>query len=563
MKRILSVVLVLLLVFAAQAEAVPAVAGKNPSVLIVEWGWDGSLNPIYAQNDQLVRPMASTAKIMTYCVVADMVSDFEATTVTISEKPLATLTESASRAGFQKHVGERFSCLSLLYGLMLPSGCDAAACLAYGLTNGNIDAFVKKMNQKAAELGMSDTHFVDPTGLGAGNVSTARDLVLLMRYAYGLPHFAEIVRSESYTLPGESAPMINTNLTVAEYNGGGSYSPYARGGKTGFTNEAGRCLVSVWEKAGTWLMIAVLGGDTLGELSTAVRDSKRLSDWAFAERTENIRVSMDAQFMSVAPGETAKVGFRADANANIEWTSDCPEVARVDAFGNVTGLSRGKARVFARTQTGNIAFCDVYCGFLPGIDLTNDCADYTSGQAAKIDFRAVAATGIRFAVLPSENGEFLRGAIQAGLTVIPSVTAKAATANDAKAEAKALAERLKKDGALSGISYVSYDLYSARSAYGERSAKDNAKIVSAFQKEAAKHGLKTIVFASSSVLKTAGGSSLKDMDVYLRYCPYIADFSSVPSALDGKPFMWMYRSDGYFPQACDKNGKTRMCLVLS
>ena len=567
MKRFLSLLLVFLLLTTARAQTAPVAAGSDPSVLIAEWGWDGSLTPLYAQNDRLPRPMASTAKIMTYCVVADMVSDFENQTVVISEKPLATLTESASRAGFQKRVGERFSCLDLLYGLMLPSGCDAAACLAYDLTGGSIDAFVKKMNAKAAELGLSDTRFADPTGLGAGNVSTVRDLTLLMRYAYGLPRFAEIVRTESYCLPGESVPMLNTNLTVNEYNGGAHYSPYALGGKTGFTNEAGRCLVSVWEKADARLIVAVMGGDTLGELSTAVRDSKRLSDWAFDEFTENLRAYIDAPLTCVSPGETTQIRFRADAGAQIEWTSDRPDVARVDAGGNVTGVARGKARVTARTQTGNRAYIDVFCGLLPGIDMTGDYADYTSGQASPVDFRAVAEAGVGFVVLNAMNGAEetkanLRGAADAGLAVVPSVTAKAENASAAKAEAKALVKRLKKEGILSSTACVSYDIYSARAAYGERSAKENAKIIAAFQKEAAKNGLKTLVFASTSLFKTAGVSGVDGAGAYLRYCPYVADFQDVPAVMGAEPRLWFYRGDGYFPLACDKSGKTRMCLWI-
>lgn len=561
MKRFLSLILVFLL-FAAHAEGVPPVAGNNPSVLIAEWRNDGSLEPVYAQNESLKRPMASTAKIMTYCVVADMVSDFEEKQIVITTTPLSTLTESASRAGFQKHVGEKFSCLSLLYGLMLPSGCDAAACLAYALTDGHIDVFVEKMNRKAAELGLNDTHFVDPTGLGAGNVSTAIDLVKLMRYAYNLPRFEEIVKSETYYLPGESAPMINTNLTVDEYNGGAHYSPYAVGGKTGFTNEAGRCLVSVWEKAGTRLVIAVLGGLTEGELSTAVRDSKLLGDWAFDEISENIRVSIDAPFAYVAPGETVSVGFRADEGVFIEWSTDRPEVVSVDAAGNVTGYSRGKARVTARTQTGNTAYTDVFCGLVPGVDLTDDCT--------VADFTAVSRDGMRFAVIQTMKGAEpaladIRAALDADLSVIPSVTAKAETAKAATAEAKALVKRLKADGVLSDIKYVSYDVYAARSAYGERKAKDNAAIILAFRKEAAKSGLTTLVFANSSVLKSADANRLKDagVGVYLRYCPYETDFSEVPTASGAEPELWMYRSDGYFPSACDKNGKTRMCLAVS
>lgn len=126
----------------------------------------------------------------------------------------------------------------LLYGLMLRSGNDAAVELAHHLS-GSIEAFVDMMNKKAKDIGMLNTVFKNPSGLDeedGGNISTAYDMAILMRYAIQNPVFVKISSSKYYKTK-ENGTWKNKNRLLFEY-------PFTISGKTGFTKKAGRTLVS-------------------------------------------------------------------------------------------------------------------------------------------------------------------------------------------------------------------------------------------------------------------------------------------------------------------------------
>ena len=107
---------------------------------------------------------ASTTKIMTFIITAENVSDLDSTKVTIEQEVIDGLDPESTVMGLAQHVGEQVSVRDLLYGLMLPSGNDAALVLADHI-GGGIEGFAEKMNAKAAELGCKDTHFANPHGL--------------------------------------------------------------------------------------------------------------------------------------------------------------------------------------------------------------------------------------------------------------------------------------------------------------------------------------------------------------------------------------------------------------
>ncbi len=143
-------------------------------------------------------------------------------------------------------VGEEMSLKDLLYGLMLRSGNDAAIEIAYHVS-GNMENFVNLMNQKAYELGLSSTHFVNNHGLeeknNEANTSTAKDMAILMRYALKNETFKEIIKTKSYTVktPGKTYVWQNKNKLLKTYE-------YNIGGKTGFTEKARRTLVTASKK---------------------------------------------------------------------------------------------------------------------------------------------------------------------------------------------------------------------------------------------------------------------------------------------------------------------------
>ncbi|MGC8780179.1 MAG: D-alanyl-D-alanine carboxypeptidase family protein [Anaerolineae bacterium] len=188
-------------------------------------------------------PPASTAKLMTALVVMRNVDINQR--VVVSARAANT---PGSRMGLS--AGETLTVRELLYGLLLPSGNDAAVALAEHVA-GSEAAFVGLMNEMAAALGLKGTRFVNAHGSDApGQVTTASDLVILARAALSDPLLAQIVATPSIQLAGRT--LKNTNELLGAY-------PHVDGVKTGTTDEAGECLVVSATRAGHRLLVVVLG----------------------------------------------------------------------------------------------------------------------------------------------------------------------------------------------------------------------------------------------------------------------------------------------------------------
>ncbi|MBR2596847.1 MAG: D-alanyl-D-alanine carboxypeptidase [Solobacterium sp.] len=219
---------------------------------------------------------ASLTKMMSEIIAIEALDPDD--TVTITPAMLAGLAETnASTAGFQ--AGDEPTVLDLLYGTALPSGADCVNALAMAV-DGSVEAFVDHMNRKAAELGMTHTHFVNPTGLHDDNhYSTGEDLALLFTYCLQNELFEEILQTESYTSsPVASAPaglyMRSTSLSFV--HDGIFNIPGFLGGKTGFTYPAGRCLAALDEMNGMRLICILCHGP---EDQGALRDAGTLFRW--------------------------------------------------------------------------------------------------------------------------------------------------------------------------------------------------------------------------------------------------------------------------------------------
>jgi D-alanyl-D-alanine carboxypeptidase len=202
---------------------------------------------------------------MTAVVALENLSDFSQT-ISFSEETLAALEEAdASVAGFE--AGEEARVIDLLYGLMLPSGAECGIGLAE-LVAGSESAFADLMNSKAAELGMADTHFTNTSGLPDDeHYSTAQDIATLLRYAIELPGFYDIFTTPEYSTPptDEHEDGLTFKSTLfADLPDAGFEDGAILGGKTGFTNAAGRCLASLAEKFGE-RFILVTGGAPIAE----------------------------------------------------------------------------------------------------------------------------------------------------------------------------------------------------------------------------------------------------------------------------------------------------------
>lgn len=228
---------------------------------------DGDGRVLWSRKEDERRAMASITKIMT-AVVALENSD-PGTMVTV---PKASGQVGESTAFLRP--GESLSMKEVLQALLVKSGNDAAVAIARNI-GGTDEAFVVLMNNKATELGLTNTHFANPHGLDAPNhYTTANDLAVLSRYAMSNPEFRSIVGMKSVTIgTGARAETLQTtDLLLGNYAG-------AIGIKTGYTSAAGYSVVSAAQRDGLTLYAIVL--NTPSELQR-FREARELLDWGFA-----------------------------------------------------------------------------------------------------------------------------------------------------------------------------------------------------------------------------------------------------------------------------------------
>lgn len=226
-----------------------------------------SKSMIIGKNEDIKSAMASTTKIMTTIVILEKADLNEK--VTVSAKAGGT---GGSRLGLKR--GDKASVRDLLYGLMLRSGNDAAVALAEHV-GGSVKGFAELMNEKAIELGLTNTHFVTPHGLDdANHYTTALELAKLTDYAMDNETFAKIVGTKSTTIyiNNQSRQINNTNELLGVLNG-------VVGVKTGFTNNAGRCLVTETKRNNMDIITIVLGADTKKDRT---KDSVNLIEYTFS-----------------------------------------------------------------------------------------------------------------------------------------------------------------------------------------------------------------------------------------------------------------------------------------
>ncbi|HEX5847832.1 MAG TPA: D-alanyl-D-alanine carboxypeptidase family protein [Rubrobacter sp.] len=199
---------------------------------------------------------ASTTKIMLALVVLDEGVDMDEK-VTVSEDAAAYAGSVYSNVGLYPY--DQVSVEDLLIASLVPSGTDADYALAEYLGDGSVDEFVGKMNDKAKEMGLKNTHFENPAGIDdPKNYSSAADLVKMAREAMKYPEFREIVAMPEATISTQDRQIqiVNTNLLVVP-NSGYDYGP-ATGVKTGTSPQAGACLVASAESGDESYIVAIL-----------------------------------------------------------------------------------------------------------------------------------------------------------------------------------------------------------------------------------------------------------------------------------------------------------------
>jgi D-alanyl-D-alanine carboxypeptidase (penicillin-binding protein 5/6) len=229
------------------------------SAVVIE---QGSRRVLFEKNARERLPMASTTKIMTALVALENgdLSDVVQVSPEAAKVPGSSIYLKA---------GEELTLEQLLYGLMLQSGNDAATAIAQHI-GGSAEGFLAMMNERAARLGLSDTHFASVCGLDApGHYTSAYDLAVITAAAFDNADFRRIVATKSIYVPYDGLPnsrfLRNKNRILWSFEG-------ANGVKTGYTGDAGRCFVGSAEREGMQLIAVVLNCGPMFEEASALMD---------------------------------------------------------------------------------------------------------------------------------------------------------------------------------------------------------------------------------------------------------------------------------------------------
>lgn len=261
-------------------------------------------NVIWGKNEFKKSAMASTTKIMTALLAIENCDLNEV--IEVSSKAAGI---GGSRLGLKKD--DKINMNDLLYGLMLKSGNDAAVSIAETV-GGSVEGFAELMNKKAKEIGLENTHFVTPHGLDdPEHYTTAYELAKLADYALKNDKFAKIVNTKNYTVTINGYPkaISNTNELLGYLDG-------VNGVKTGFTNNAGRCLVTSVNRNNFEIITVVLQADTK---KFRTSDSIKIIEYVYNNyQYVNIKDMVDEKFNDWCLINKNRIIINKSQNDNLE-----------------------------------------------------------------------------------------------------------------------------------------------------------------------------------------------------------------------------------------------------
>ncbi len=292
LERAAALILCAVLVFplygaSGAGDAPPSVSAKRAALINADTG-----ELIYGKNEHERASMASTTKIMTSLIALEQGTP----------DAVATASERAVRVegtSIGLRAGDPITLKTLVCGMLLESGNDAANVTAEFIAGGN-EAFAQLMNERAAQIGMKNTHFVTPSGLDdEDHYSTAYDMALLGACAIQNRAFVQICSSStirvSYGEPAAARTFSNHNRMLSSYEG-------ALGIKTGFTKKSGRCLVSAARRGGVTLVAVTLNDPD------DWRDHAALLDYGFSQvRAQGADTDFSGLSVPVVGGEQGEV----------------------------------------------------------------------------------------------------------------------------------------------------------------------------------------------------------------------------------------------------------------
>ncbi len=292
--RCLAMVIVLGLLLAMSASAEPAVSvaeGKAKALLLMETS-GGTV--LYAENERTPMEPASVTKVMTLLLTMEALEDGR-----IGMEDEFTVSGAAAAMGGSQvymEAGEKFTLHELLKCIAVVSANDACVVVAEALA-GSEAAFVSKMNERAAELGMTDTTFKNCTGLPAeGHLCSARDIAIMSQELLRHEKILEYTQIWMDSIRGGDFGLANTNKLLKNYAG-------ITGLKTGSTDAAGFCITASAERDGMELVAVVLGSDTSADRFNAAAE---LLDYGFANYAR-VELSCEIPEVRVDMGRTGRV----------------------------------------------------------------------------------------------------------------------------------------------------------------------------------------------------------------------------------------------------------------
>ena len=286
------------------APAAPNISATSAIVIDAKTG-----NVLFEKNSNERRPMASTTKIMTALVAIKYGNLADVVTVN------GDVVGPGSLGGIDLQPGEQLTLKDLLYALLLPSANDAAVAIADHI-GGSVGGFAAMMNQEAASIGATNTHFTNPHGLDDPmHYTTAHDLAIIAKTALQNPVFSQIVSTKTYSINrpslGFSESIENENKLLSSY-------PGATGVKTGYTSHAGNCLVSSATRGGVSLISVVLGVDWRKDLFD---QSAALLDYGFSLYKSEQLISKGVIYKKIALKDGRQVDLVA-ANSQVSIVPD-------------------------------------------------------------------------------------------------------------------------------------------------------------------------------------------------------------------------------------------------
>lgn len=247
---------------------------------------------VYEKNSDIQTAPAQLTQIMTAIICIENTTDLDNTPVTIPQSVLTDLESFEENTDYYTTTDfladEEMTMKDLLYAMMLSSSCESASTIAYYIGEGDIQKFVDMMNNKAKELGCTNTNFKNPHGMQQdGQYTTAHDMFLITKYACGLSKFNDIVNTYEYIMPEtkfhDEQSIYHTNLMMDEESN--YYYEYAKGIKTGNSEQAGSCLVTKATKNGSNYILILMHAplserdDYGNRIFYHLKDATALFDW--------------------------------------------------------------------------------------------------------------------------------------------------------------------------------------------------------------------------------------------------------------------------------------------